>query len=184
MSDEPGIPGPALAGGGAGGDFADWAGSLRPRLIALCRRFLWNSHDAEEIAQDALLLAWRESGRMRTPGRLGAWAYRTAVNLCVNRLRKRKPIALDSLERPSSSAGPLQTQADAELAERLRLAIEELPESLRVPVVLRDLEELEYDQIAAVMGIRAAGVRVRVHRAREALRVILLRRWPDAFGPD
>ncbi len=165
--------------------FAHWAVEIRPRLVALARRFLWNTHDAEEVAQEALMLAWRDIGKLKDAGKLNAWAYRTTVNLSLNRRRRlREGEFLDAETLPERHSDAAPAHETAELTHRLRIAIEQLPDRQQAALVLREMEELDYRQVAAVMGMRASTARVLVHRAREALRQILLRQWPDTFGPD
>jgi RNA polymerase sigma-70 factor (ECF subfamily) len=70
-----------------------------------------------------------------------------------------------------------------ELMQRVRMAMRELPDRQQAAIILRDLEGLAYERIAEVLEVSPAAARLLVHRAREAVRQILLRRWPDSFGP-
>jgi RNA polymerase sigma-70 factor (ECF subfamily) len=158
--------------------------AIRPRLTALARRFLWNSHDAEEVAQDALMLAWKNADQLIDVGARNAWVYRTTVNLCISRLRRKRGQSLLSEEVPAQGMDPSETGTVSELAGRVRAAISELPELLRVALVLRDLEGLDYKQMAVIAQSRPGTLRLRVHRAREIVRHTLLRRWPDSFGTE
>ncbi len=165
----------------AAGGFELWVLQIRPRLVSLARRFLWNHQDAEEVAQDALLLAWRDQEKLRDLGSRNAWVYRTAINLCLSRRRRRQPDPLPATE----PAGPVPAGAGgleaAELMARVRTAISELPPRQQAAVVLRDLEGLPYEQIATIMRSRPASARLLVHRGRETIREILTRRWPESF---
>jgi RNA polymerase sigma-70 factor (ECF subfamily) len=161
------------------------AEALRPALVRVARRFLRDDHEAEEVAQEALLIAWQRSGELRDPRRFFAWVYRTAINLALNRRRKRRPVQLD--HEPMADGGlvgrPQGTAAceRQELADRVRLALTDLPERQQAALVLRDMEGLPYEQIAVIMETRAGAARILVHRGRETLRQTLLRRWPDSF---
>lgn len=160
--------------------FEQWVPVIRPRLVSLARRFLWNQQDAEEIAQEALMIAWRYKGRLLEPGVRNAWVYRTVVNLCLSRRRRRQPDPLPACETAAAAegAGGLET---AELMEHVRTVITELPARQQTAVVLRDLEGLSYEEIAGIMKRRVGAVRLLVHRGREQVRETLLRRWPDSF---
>jgi RNA polymerase sigma-70 factor, ECF subfamily len=172
----------APRGGRSGSDTDAWMQAIRPRLVALARRFVWNVHDAEELAQEALMRFWQHQGELSEIGVRGAWIYRTTINLCITRLR-RKRVQLGLVEdRADSQSGPVQESAISELAQRVRDVISELPEPLRVALVLRELEGLNYKQIAAIVQARPVTLRLRVYRAREAVRNTLLQRWPDSFG--
>ncbi len=166
---------------GAGMDV--WMMSLRPRLVALARRFLWNAHDAEEVTQEALMLAWKHATEL-IPATRNAWVYRTTINLCLSRLRRKRAQLAPMEDLVAPATDPARSETLSELAGRVRMAICELPELLRVALVLRDLEGLDYRQISAIVHARPATLRLRVHRARETVRQTLLERWPDSFGTD
>lgn len=160
--------------------FEAWVTAIRPRLVGLARRFLWNTHDAEEVAQEALGRAWDKGAAwLETPAR-NAWCYRTVINLCLSRRRKRKETELPAEE---LAGGISETEAveTAELSGRVRLVLAELPDKQRAAVILRDIEELGYEDIAAILATSAAGARLLVHRGRETVREILLGRWPESF---
>jgi RNA polymerase sigma-70 factor, ECF subfamily len=160
--------------------FEGWAGLIRPRLVSLARRFLWNVQDAEEVAQEALLIAWRNQGKLAEPGMRNAWVYRTAINLCLSRRRRRRPEPLPLIE-PQGRAEAVGGLETAELMERVRAAILEMPARQQAAMVLRDMEGLAYAEIAGIMQTTAASARLLVHRGREAVRELILRRWPDSF---
>lgn len=166
--------------------FDAWTREIRPRLTALARRLLWNTHDAEDVVQEALLLAWTQGTHLRDAGKLNAWVYRTTLNLSLGRLRQRRRQRPEALidDLPGPPIDPAAAETHSELARRIEWGMSQLPEKLRVAMLLRDQEGLEYEAIAAVTQIRTAAARLRVHRAREAVRGILLKRWPDSFGTD
>lgn len=175
---------PRAAGGGVHADFQPWVERLRPRLARLAYRYLWNTHDAEEIVQDAIALAWREVGRQDLLRNRDAWLYRVTINLCLNRLRRVQAGPLPAGEVAiAARAEAIPAEAD-EITQRVRAVIAELPERQQTALVLRDIEGLAYEEIAAVLEIRAGAARLCVYRARESVREILLKRWPDSFGPE
>jgi RNA polymerase sigma-70 factor (ECF subfamily) len=165
-------------------DDAGWLGNARPRLVRLATRLLGNAHEAEEAAQEALLIAWRRAGRVREPGRRNAWLYRTTVNVCMNRLRRRRrtasPVDPTAFDAQPARGDPNDVGGD--LARCVRIAMAELPGRQHAAVVLREMEGLVYEDVAAILGTRPATARVLVHRGRETLRLILVRRWPELFG--
>lgn len=158
---------------------------LRPRLVRLAYRFGFNTHDAEEVVQDSVMLAWQRIKILKNPQQLNAWLYRTTINLSLNRLRKKRCQTLPpddiSTAKADDPARYLQTD---ELMERVRFVITQLPDRQQAALVLRDMEELSYQQISAVLKIRPATARLLVHRARQKLRKKLLQKWPDCFGPE
>jgi RNA polymerase sigma-70 factor (ECF subfamily) len=155
---------------------------MRPSLVRLAYRYLWNAHDAEEIVQDAIALAWREAGQETTAAEHGdAWLYRVTINLAINRLRRIQAGPMPPGDIAAAPAPDSQQESD-ELMQRVRLAIRELPDRQQAAIVLRDIEGLPYDRAAAVLEVSPVAARVLVHRAREAVRQILLTRWPDTFG--
>lgn len=159
----------------------NWLRHIRPRLVGLARRLLGNADDAEEVAQEALMLAWRRRGQMWETSARSAWLYRTTINICRNRLRKKKPSGfnVEQLVVQDTQATSVEQK---ELIQRIRIGMFELPLRLQVALVLHDLEGLNYEQVAAVLEIRPGTARVRVHRAREQLRKLLIRKWSDSFG--
>jgi RNA polymerase sigma-70 factor (ECF subfamily) len=171
--------------GGGQAEFQRRAEALRPRLVGLAYRYLWNADDAEEIVQDALVLAWREAER--TPAgqeHRDAWLYRATINLSLNRLRRMQAGPLPAGEMAGGAARPDAREEADELMVRVRIAIRELPDRQQTAILLRDVEGLSYEQAAAILEASPTATRVLVHRARETVRRILLARWPDSFGPE
>jgi RNA polymerase sigma factor (sigma-70 family) len=163
-------------------DFQQWAENLRPRLVRLAYRYLWNIHDAEEIVQETLALAWREVGvRVPETEHRDAWLYRVTINLSLNRLRRLRADPMPPTETAATAAHPGSRQEMDELMQRVRLAVRELPDRQQAAIVLRDIEGLAHEQIGEILEVTPAAARVLVHRAREAVRRILLVRWPDSF---
>ncbi len=157
-----------------------WLAMMRPRLVRLARQFLANAEDAEEIAQEALALAWRRWAEVKDAGKRNAWVYRTTINLCLNLRRKRRPS--ETLVEVAAREETGRAVECGELAERLRIVIADLPENQQAALALREVEGLGYDAIAAILEVKASAARVMVHRAREGVRQMLLRRWPETFG--
>lgn len=170
---DPGVSAPGMG---------HWLVQMRPCLFRLAYRLLWNSHDAEEIAQDSLTVALDRMDELREPEKRNTWLYRVAINLSKHRLRgrRRRPTSLTTATTARSDPIGGHIEHD-ELMQRVRLAMVDLPARQREALVLRDMEQLEYDEIAVVLNTSPATARILVHRGRERMRRILLERWPESF---
>ena len=158
-------------------------------VVNLAVRFLGNRADAEEIAQETFLRLYQHPPRLDPSSKLFTWAYRVAVNLCMDRLRKQsRTPPTDSLDLPAgpesdeplagkvadlSSRGPRETAAGTETAAAVRRAVASLPEDLRAPLVLSALEELPHAEIAHILEISPKAVERRLSRARALLKTRL-----------
>lgn len=158
-------------------------------IYNLCLRLCGNKASAEDIAQDAFINAYKNMGKFEQKGPFGAWVYRIAVNAWKNRVRYEKRrffFRHDSLdEAMETDDGQMQKQLpddkpapDADIekhqkSERIHRALAELGEEAKEMIVLRDMEELSYEEIAGVTGLALGTVKSRIARARDALRVKL-----------
>jgi RNA polymerase sigma-70 factor (ECF subfamily) len=159
------------------------------RMLAVARRLLRNEDEAEDAVQEAFLAAWRALPAFEGQSRLGTWLHRIVVNAALMRLRsrRRRPEAsIDELlprfdeDGHRLDAGPPPASADAllehaELRAAVRRCIDLLPDSHRTVILLRDIEELDTKTVAALLEISEAAAKVRLHRARQALRTLLER---------
>ena len=150
------------------------------RVYRLLYRMMGNKEDAEDLTQEAFLSLHRYGHRFRAEARFSTFVYRVAANAALNRRRslgrgrarveklKHRQAAGDDL--PSSPRDPEDSASGAELTGHVREALDQLSPSLRLPVVLYDIEGLAYGEIAKVLGIAEGTVKSRIHRARRALR--------------
>jgi RNA polymerase sigma-70 factor (ECF subfamily) len=151
------------------------------KLVKLVMRYVRNPAEAEDIAQEAFIKAYRALPQFRGDSAFYTWLYRIAINTAKNAVvsRDRSPIGYD-LDRSSDESYDMQGRMkDSETPEALVLtdeirsivntAIEALPEDLRTAIVLRELEGLSYEEIAATMDCPVGTVRSRIFRAREAI---------------
>lgn len=141
-----------------------------------------HSDDAEDVMQDALLKTFRYVHRIRDPEAFRTWLYRTVQNACRMKRRRRsgEPARLVSVEQGDGDdeplavvdpgRGPDELAGNARLGERLQTALQRLPPTHRIVIVLREVEGLSTREVAAVMGISEANVKTRLHRARVMLR--------------
>ena len=158
------------------------------RMLAVARRILRDEDEARDAVQEAYLLAFRALPRFAGESRVSTWLHRIVVNAALMRIRRRKARPEEPIEPllPTFRADGHATEtfrewrdgADALLAQRetgelVRRAIDGLPESYRVVLVLRDLEELDTRETAERLGVTANAVKIRLHRARQALRARL-----------
>lgn len=158
------------------------------RMLAVARRLLRNEADAADAVQEAFVAAFRSIGDFAGHARLSTWLHRVTVNAALMRLRSksRKPETsiddmLPSFLEDGHQAHPAAAWpegADVVLErdqERsaVRACIDRLPESYRTVLVLRDIEELDPDETARILGVNTNVVKVRLHRARQALRGLL-----------
>lgn len=156
------------------------------RLWALCRRLTGNHADAEDALQDALIAIARGIRRYDGRAAFTTWSYRVATNACLDELRRRRrrpvPEVPETLGVGTSSEGPggavsapPAPAAVEAVADRLDVdaALALLPQDFRAAVVLRDLCDLDYAEIARVLGIPPGTVRSRIARGRSQLADLL-----------
>jgi RNA polymerase sigma-70 factor, ECF subfamily len=134
------------------------------KVVKLVLRYVRNPAEAEDIAQEAFIKAYRALPQFRGDSAFYTWMYRIAINTAKNSLasRDRSPIAQD----PDTPEGMALTE---EIRGIVNSAIEGLPEELKTAIVLRELDGLSYEEIAAAMECPVGTVRSRIFRAREAI---------------
>jgi RNA polymerase sigma-70 factor (ECF subfamily) len=158
------------------------------RMLAVARRLLSSEEDARDAVQEAFLNAFRNIDRFEGQALLSTWLHRIIVNVSLMKLRsrKRKPEeSLDHLlpafkddghfaERFESGTEPAdQRLAREEEQAAVRAAIDELPDHYRTILLLRDIEGIGTQEVAEQLGITPNAVKLRLHRARQALRTLL-----------
>ncbi|MBI3770204.1 MAG: sigma-70 family RNA polymerase sigma factor [Deltaproteobacteria bacterium] len=167
------------------------------RMLAVARRMLRVEEDARDAVQEAFVSAFKAVERFQGNARLSTWLHRIVVNAALMRLRRqrRKPEeSIDELlprfdESGSWEREPVHWSTPLDLAEQretravVRECIDRLPASYRTVLVLRDLEELDTDEAAVVLGLSVSAVKTRLHRARQALRTLLEQRLGLASVP-
>lgn len=171
--DEPAIVARALEGDqeALGALVTRYAGSVR----RVTRAILGNVADAEDAAQDALLLALVKLDQYDRRRPFGPWLMRIVTNAAIDRRRRRRVRATGELEESLRDAGPLpDTQVERRaLGERLETALAELPEHYRTALVLFDVEGYSHAEIAEMLGVAPGTVRSAVFHARRRLRRLL-----------
>jgi RNA polymerase sigma-70 factor (ECF subfamily) len=151
------------------------------KVIKLVARLLRDPSEAEDVAQEAFVKAYRALGSFRGDSAFYTWLYRIAVNTARNAIasRQRRPLdyeaelseseQLNLASRLRDSDTPEATALSEEIRVTVNEAIEQLPEDLRTAIVLREVEGLSYEEIAAAMDCPVGTVRSRIFRAREAI---------------
>lgn len=160
-----------------------------PRLLAVARRMTRSEEDAADAVQEALISAISSIHRFHEQSGLHTWLHRIVVNCCLMQLRRerrRGAVSLDALlptfdehGRHAEAVAPCDDRADARLEKAetrqlVRDCIERLPDDYGVVLKLRDIEEFDTEETAELLGISSGAVKTRLHRARQALRALLL----------
>jgi RNA polymerase sigma-70 factor, ECF subfamily len=144
------------------------------RVHAVCRRITGHDADAADAAQDAMIAMVRNLDRFDGRSSFGTWAYRIATNASLDELRRRqrRPIvAVTDTSAERELADPAAGQRIDAIGDRLAIdaALAQLSDEFRLPVVLRDVADLDYAEIAAILDIPPGTVRSRIARGRAAL---------------
>jgi RNA polymerase sigma-70 factor, ECF subfamily len=147
-----------------------------PQVLALARRMLKDAAEAEDVAQDAMLRLWQMAPRWREDAPVGAWLYRVAHNLAIDRIRRRRPMV--DVDTAVDLADPAPTPAER-LAERERKAAVEgaiaaLPERQRTAITMVHTLEMGNIEAAAAMEISVEALESLLSRGRRALRAALM----------
>jgi RNA polymerase sigma-70 factor (ECF subfamily) len=160
---------------GDGGAFATLVERHQARVFNVCLRVLGNVEDAADATQDAFLTTYRKLDQFRGEAAFTTWLHRVAVNACYDILRKkrRQPLlrSVPVEDGPEPELGPPAADHADEVAGTTdaAAALTLVPEEFRVALVLADIQDLAYDQIARILDIPVGTVKSRVHRGRLAL---------------
>ena len=154
-----------------------------PCLLRFARRLTGDTSAAEDLAQEAVVEAFRAFDRYRPGTYFDRWLYRIMSRTYIDTVRRRRRRPTVSLDAPSAADGDARilslgdsSQDPQELTEKASLdgaiqaALDRLPQDFRSAVVLADIEGLSYDEVADALGCPVGTVRSRLHRARQVLR--------------
>ena len=158
------------------------------RMLALARRFLRNDDDARDVVQESMLSAFKAIQRFDGNSLLSTWLHRIVTNAALMKLRTRQRHPEEAIEDllptflpdghhaewPADWKDATETLVERNDTRRLvRECIDRLPETYRTVLLLRDIEEFDTEEAATMLGISANALKIRLHRARLALRTLL-----------
>jgi len=166
--------------------FREMVDEYRDRVFSLTLRMLSNRQEAEDLAQEVFITVFKSIDSFRGDSKFSTWLYRITANHCKNRIKylarrhDRKQAEFDEKTTGGAAAGAVATpyqsrrpdeqMQGAQIEVLLQQAIESLDEEHRLLVILRDVEELSYEEICEITGLAAGTVKSRIHRARVTLR--------------
>ena len=168
--------------------YDDLVRAYSPRMLAVTRRILNSEDDAKDAVQDAFLSAFRALPNFAGGSLLSTWLHRIAVNAALMKLRTRRrkpersietllPVYLEDGHHAEDFKEwnlPVdKAMLRAETRAIVRKCIGELPDNYRTVLILRDIEELDTEEAAERLGLTPNAVKIRLHRARQALRTLL-----------
>ncbi len=148
------------------------------RVQTNCRYLSGNEEDSLDLAQEVMVKAYFNLKRFQGRSSFATWVGRIKVNHCLNHLRRQKGRSFVDLEEPGLEAHKaLHSRASADDATRaadtqaeISGILQEMPEPLRVPLILRDMDDLSYQEISDQLGLGLSAVKMRIKRAREYFR--------------
>lgn len=162
--------------------YEDIVNLYQHKLYQVCYRMLGSKEEAEDITQEAFVRAYINLHSFDQKRKFSTWLYRIATNLCIDRIRKKKPdyyldaevAGTDGLDMYSQIAAdeklPEETIEQMELQDRIQYEISRLPDKYRAVIVLKYIEELSLQEISEILEMPLGTVKTRIHRGREALR--------------
>jgi len=170
------------------GAFREMIEQYQNQIFNLLFRMIGNKEEAEDLAQEVFVTVFKSIDQFRGDAKLSTWLYRVAVNHCKNRVKylarrhdRRTGVLDETAERAAAAQGgepvaagriaaPDRALEGAETERLVQAAIAELEEDHRLVIVLRDIEELSYEEIASIAGVPEGTIKSRLHRARLALK--------------
>ncbi|MDN4076084.1 RNA polymerase sigma factor SigW [Fictibacillus terranigra] len=156
----------------------------KDKIYRLCYRMVGDSHEAEDLAQEAFVRAYINIDKYSGSYKFSTWLYRIATNLCIDKLRKKKPDYSMDAEIPGTEGATLYNQVagadplpeeeveEKEKRDHLQQEIMKLPEKYRTAILLKYVEDLSLEEISSVMDLPVPTVKTRIHRGREALKKV------------
>ena len=156
---------------------------LYARMVySVCFRMIGNKEEAEDAAQDVFIKVFHSINNFRKDSKLSTWIYQIAVNICINKLRRKRVINFLSLdfwegekEMADNSPSPENILEKSELQQIVQEAINSLPAKQKTAIILSRYEELSYKEISKIMELGLSAVESLIFRAKESLAKRLIR---------
>ncbi|HON05403.1 MAG TPA: sigma-70 family RNA polymerase sigma factor [bacterium] len=151
------------------------------KIYNTCYRFMGDTQEAFDCAQDTFVKIYTSIRSFKYLSSFATWAYRIAVNTCKNRLmsweyrrtRKTRYLSQDTLELKDNSISPAQDTERSRIQEKVQEAINMLPFDQKQVIILRDIQQLSYEEIEKITGLRSGTVKSKIARGRDKLKEIL-----------
>jgi len=154
-----------------------------PAIVAFAYRMLANHSDAEEIGQESFLRLWKAAPKWRPDARVRTWLHRVARNLCIDRIRARKPSdPIDGMELATDGPGPSGRLQERQVSRLIDRAVADLPERQRLAVALVHFQEFSNIEAAKIMDVSVEALESLLARGRRALRGSLADLRADLLG--
>lgn len=156
--------------------FAELVRRHEGAVLANCLHLTRSREDAEDLAQDVFVKSFFALGKFRREADFKTWIYRIKINHCLNYLRKRRQEIFVDITAPASAAESalwVLPTAGGERSDRIQAArrvLESLPDALRVPLILCDMDGLQYQEAAAELSIGISALKMRIKRGRQLFR--------------
>ncbi|NNF07486.1 MAG: sigma-70 family RNA polymerase sigma factor [Candidatus Eisenbacteria bacterium] len=148
------------------------------KVLANCRYLSGSEHDAQDLAQEVFVKVYFGLKKFEARSQFGTWVQRIKINHCLNFLRGNKNVSKVDIQDPVTQMDPqthLSPKAEKDLhtqdqRAQIQTILDEMPDTLRLPLIMRDLDELSYQEIADSLGIGLSATKMRIKRAREEFR--------------
>ena len=146
-----------------------------PMVFRLISRFFRTREDVEDLAQDVFLKVFARIDQVRPGENFPGWLARVTVNTCYDELRKnrRRKAAMETYGPELAAQKPSGMNTEPDLHGKARIAVQSLDPKLRIPLLLKEVEEMSVEEIARTMGLTQTNVKVRLFRARKKLASVL-----------
>jgi RNA polymerase sigma-70 factor (ECF subfamily) len=155
--------------------FGQLVTKYRPKILTVLFGVVRDEHDAQDLAQEGFLKAWRSIHQFEGRSSFYTWLYRLTVNLAIEMLRRKGRCAEVELDHaiPSPLPGPRRSYQRTEIREHFNAAFAQLSPEHRAVIVLREIKNLQYQEIAKILNISVGTVMSRLYYGRKKLRFIL-----------
>ena len=167
--------------------FAFLVETYETSVYRLALRMCGNAHDAEEVAQEAFVAAWKGLPAFRGESKFSSWLYQLTTNAAIDFLRREKrhraAVPMEDEPEPATPDTPQQAMEESEVRQALQQALDTLTPEHREIFLLRQMRQLSYEEIGRLLGLESGTVKSRLSRAKKQLREILTQKG-NLFAPS